>query len=391
MTAPNFAAPESPADLPALAGRVRELTDAGLAVYPVGGGTGLDYGGPPARPGIALGMTRLDRVIEYPHDDLTITVEAGLSVRRLVERLAEHAQRLPVDVPDADRATVGGAVSVDVSGPRRLSCGTFRDWVIGMSVVNDRGELCASGGRVVKNVAGYDLHKMYTGALGAFGVIATVTFKLQPAPAVSEWVSTALPVGRVAEALNRIHRSETRPAAAEVLNAPAARAVGLAAGEGECRLAVLFENSRAAVTWQIERLAGELGLTWQRDPVDEPALIASPAVSGCAASLLVTARPSAVVGLLAAADSSDYWHAHAMSGIVRVGRPANAPPPLEWAGRWLELAGKADGTAVVRRWSLPGERPNAWGRPLPALAIHRAVKSQFDPRGLLNAGRTAYG
>src|SRR5262249_20063838 len=213
---------EEPATADELAARVAGLAAAGSAVYPLGGGTGLDYGTPPTRPGVALSLARLDRLIDYPARDLTITVEAGMTVARLRELLAAEGQRLPIDIPNPETATIGGAVAVDVSGPRRFGYGTFRDRVIGITVVNDRGELCTAGGRVVKNVAGYDLAKPYTGSLGSLGVITELTFKLQPAPPSSLWAGAWINPGEVAAVLDMIHESQTRPVAVELLNAEAA-------------------------------------------------------------------------------------------------------------------------------------------------------------------------
>ena len=113
----------------------------------------------------------LNRVIDYPARDMTITVQAGITIAELQTLLAAENQRLPVDVPHADRATLGGALAVNVSGPRRYGFGTLRDYVIGISTVNDEGQEVKAGGRVVKNVAGYDLCKLHIGALGTLGII----------------------------------------------------------------------------------------------------------------------------------------------------------------------------------------------------------------------------
>src|SRR5207253_9213768 len=124
----------------------------------------------------------LAEVIDYPARDMTITVQAGITLARLQALLATEKQRLPVDVPHPDRATLGGALATNASGPRRLGFGTLRDYVIGMTVVNDEGQEVKAGGRVVKNVAGYDLCKLHVGALGTLGVISQATLKLRPRP-----------------------------------------------------------------------------------------------------------------------------------------------------------------------------------------------------------------
>src|SRR5438874_8668927 len=113
---------------------------------------------------------------------MTVTVQAGITLAKLQELLASENQRLPVDVPQAERATIGGALAANVSGCRRYGFGTLRDYLIGISVVNDEGQEVKAGGRVVKNVAGYDLCKLYIGSLGTLGIITQVTLKLKPRP-----------------------------------------------------------------------------------------------------------------------------------------------------------------------------------------------------------------
>ena len=161
---------------------VRRAAAERQAVYPVGGGTMLGLGLPPSRPGWAVDVRPLNRIVDYPARDMTVTVQAGVSVAELRRVLAAENQRLPVDVPHADRATLGGALAANVSGPRRYGFGTLRDYVLGITTVNDEGQEVKAGGRVVKNVAGYDLCKLHVGALGTLGAIVQVTLKVRPIP-----------------------------------------------------------------------------------------------------------------------------------------------------------------------------------------------------------------
>src|SRR5262249_13131056 len=131
----------------------------------------------------------LHQVIDYPARDMTITVQAGITIAKLQEVLHAENQRLPVDVPLADRATLGGVLATNTSGPRRYGFGTLRDYVIGISAVNDLGEEIKVGGRVVKNVAGYDLCKLFIGSLGTLGIISQVTLKLRPLPEEQAFVT----------------------------------------------------------------------------------------------------------------------------------------------------------------------------------------------------------
>ena len=176
--------PQSVADLGDV---VRRAAAEQQALYPVGGGTMLGLGLPPSRPGWAVDLRSLNSVIDYPARDMTITVQAGVPIAELRRVLAAENQRLPVDVPHADRATLGGALATNVSGPRRYGSGTLRDYVLGLSTVNDEGQEVKAGGRVVKNVAGYDLCKLHIGALGTLGVITQATLKVRPIPEAARW------------------------------------------------------------------------------------------------------------------------------------------------------------------------------------------------------------
>jgi glycolate dehydrogenase FAD-binding subunit len=155
---------------------------AGLAVIPRGGGTKFGWGNPPARADLILSTARLNEIIEHAWADLTVTVEAGCTIQRLQETLAEHGQRLALDPLWPEKATIGGVLSTNDSGALRLRFGGLRDLIIGATIALADGTLASSGGKVVKNVAGYDLPKLVTGALGTLGVITRAVFRLHPLP-----------------------------------------------------------------------------------------------------------------------------------------------------------------------------------------------------------------
>src|SRR5689334_16162622 len=159
---------------------VRAAYEAGEAIYPIGGGTALDYGNEPARPGRDLELATLNRVVDYTPRDMTIVVEAGVRMADLAATLAAEGQHLPIDVPRAAEATIGGVVATNWNGPRRYGYGTIRDYVIGINAVDGRGTSFKGGGRVVKNVAGYDFCKLLTGSLGTLAVITQVALKVKP-------------------------------------------------------------------------------------------------------------------------------------------------------------------------------------------------------------------
>src|SRR5229473_4977430 len=155
---------------------------AGLAVIPRGGGTKQEWGNRPERADVILSTARLSRVLEHAWADLTVSAEVGCTLAKLQETLAKHRQRLALDVLWAERATVGGVLSTNDSGALRLRFGSLRDLVIGVTLALADGTVASSGGRVVKNVAGYDLPKLVTGALGTLGVITRAIFRLHPLP-----------------------------------------------------------------------------------------------------------------------------------------------------------------------------------------------------------------
>src|SRR5579859_2731137 len=154
-----------------------------LAVIPMGARTKLGIGMPPARYDLAIDMTRLDRVISYDPGDLTLSVETGIPLAKLAATLTEHKQFVPLAVPFYERATIGGTLASGVDSPLRQMYGTARDFVLGMEFVTGDGALAKSGGRVVKNVSGYDLHKLMLGAIGSLGIITRINFKTFPLPA----------------------------------------------------------------------------------------------------------------------------------------------------------------------------------------------------------------
>ncbi len=239
-----------PATVDELGAFIRESRAAGLAVYPVGGRTMLELGMPPSKPGRAVDLTALKAVIDYPARDMTMTAQAGLTIDELRKTLATEHQWLPIDVPLAGKATIGGAIATNASGPHRLGYGTLRDYVIGLSFVSDDGVEVKGGGRVVKNVAGYDLMKLQTGALGTLGIISQVTFKVKPRPEQSLALAIGCSSGELASMLDRFHESKSRPVALELLNAAAWSELGGPAVQGDWIFVVGFEEKAVTVDWQ---------------------------------------------------------------------------------------------------------------------------------------------
>src|SRR5919201_4924094 len=179
----------TPSSAAELAEALHAADSAGQAVIPYGGGTQLDLGMPPTRADLLLETGQLHRVVEYEPADLTVTVEAGMRFGELQRLLGDNGQFLALDPPADAEASIGGLIATNASGPLRFSYGTARDLVIGTRVANPDGTLTHAGGRVVKNVAGDHLNKLYIGSLGTLGIIVELSFKLAPVPPV---MSTAL-------------------------------------------------------------------------------------------------------------------------------------------------------------------------------------------------------
>ena len=246
-----------PMDIAEASRLVRFARDHEINLVPTGGGTKRHWIGPSEGRTIAMDMRRLSRVVEYAPNDMTIEVEAGITLAALQETLAKNGQRLPLDPPDAGRATIGGILAANDNGPIRFANGTARDLVIGMSFIEPDGEIARSGGRVVKNVAGYDLHKLYIGSFGTLGPIATVTFKLRPVPASRRLIlihpSGAADAERIIAGLLA---GATRPAILDLLNGRAATAMGW---DSRLTLIVGFEENAEATAWQCDQVLGEFG------------------------------------------------------------------------------------------------------------------------------------
>jgi glycolate oxidase FAD binding subunit len=383
---------------------VRRAADRGQAVYPVGGRTLLGYGLPPSKPGVALDVRGLSRVLDYPARDMTVTVQAGITLEALQEVLAAENQRLPLDVPQPDRATLGGVLATNSSGPRRYGFGTARDYVIGISVVNSEGQEVKAGGRVVKNVAGYDLCKLYVGSLGTLGVITQVTLKLRPLPERDALLSLPCTAEKAGALLDRLHASRTRPVCVELLNPAALRHIDRDCGEDCWAVLIGYEDNTDAVTWQVQQLIRELcpgqpvsarvgsaaAPLWQR-----LAEFAGRAEGGL--TFKANLRPSAVAAFCVQANrlaEGVLLQAHAGSGIVlgHLEGDLTARRAAVLLQSLRELAAAAGGQVIVLHCPAAWKAElSVWGPPRGDVALMRAVKEKLDPRRLFNPGRFVEG
>ena len=342
---------------------------------------------------------------------MTITVEAGIRIAKLQEILRAEGQRLPIDVPRAADATLGGAIATNTSGPRRYGYGTFRDYVIGISVVDAAGNETKAGGRVVKNVAGYDLCKLYTGSLGTLGIITQVTLKLKPLPEESSLVALKFKeLPAAGAAIDRLSTSRTRPVAIELLNSTVAEIVAGKVGERlqappnirlPWILIVGFEEGAEAVRWQENQLIQETAEfhPWSAGFDEQPAqrlwelLVEFQSVQLCPVAFKANFRSSRSAEFMAAASREPVaWsvQAHAGNGIAFGHAPADSPREQVIAslGTLRSLAVSFGGNLVVRRCptDLKRELP-VWGEPRSDHWLMKAIKHKIDPTEFLNPGR----
>lgn len=394
----------APADVSAVAATVRSAFEREQAVYPVGGGTSLNCGLRRVRPGIALSLAALNRVLDYPADDLTVTVEAGITLAELNRRLAEKRQWLPLDPPESDKATIGGIIATNASGPRRHGYGTVGDYFVGFRAIDGRGDEFRGGGKVVKNAAGYNLPRLMVGALGSLGVIVEATFLVRSLPGYWAMLIRDVPSFEQAEALlDGLGRSRAAPTIVELLAGPARPNCPLPAmpATAAARLVIGFEGGAVDVQAMLAALDEE----WKLSGTDGVTSIAGAGVASITnwlgespAILQMNVLPSRLVGLveqLAKLLPRHPLQAHATSGEVRVYASADdrAAFPNGYAElvrnklRPLVTAAGGHLTVLAAPEDAPLTAADVWGPPRAGAALMRAIRQRFDPAGILNAGR----
>jgi len=386
-----------PTTLEALQEAVRGRVAERLAIYPQGGRTALDYGGIPRSPGVAIDMTGLNRVIDYPAADMTITVEAGITLAEVARTLDAEGQRLEIDAPRPDRATIGGVFATNSTGPRRYGSGRPRDQIIGVGFVTADGRLVKGGGRVVKNVAGYDFPKLITGSMGTLGVISHVTLKVRPKPEAAAIVCVGYEnLDAVTHDLDRLNTSSTRPVAIELLNASAAER--MSAGSGSVWTLVLaFEDNAAAVAWQVDRTGTELSgkVTSIAQGADSESLRVAlrdfPANDHLGPVSFVANVRYSVVTPLASSVNPERWavQSHAGNGVYRAHALIDDLGTIEADVHRLRAnVEETGGNLIVSRCPTDHKESfQVWGSPRPDWAWSEKIKAALDPAGVMNPGR----
>src|SRR2546426_7219877 len=252
-------APEDPSRLSAA---LRICGESGAAVIPWGGGTAMHWGNPPTHADVVVSLEHLNRLIEHDDANLTATVQAGMCMAPLQDLLAARRQFLAIDPPDPRHSTIGGTVAANINGPRRLAYGGVRDLVIGMKMVLASGEPIKAGGKVVKNVAGYDMCKLFVGSLGTLGIISEVTFKMTPLPETAGTVVARGSLAQTASLIEALFGSVLTPAAVTVVDGRVAAAAGLQPAEASVAVwAEGFTETVARHVRDVQAMAGQSGMT----------------------------------------------------------------------------------------------------------------------------------
>jgi glycolate oxidase FAD binding subunit len=365
----------------------------GLTVSPRGGGTKMGLGNPPRQVDLILSTLRMDEIIEHVPGDQIVRAQAGVKLEDLQENLAGSDQLLGIDPPE-EGATLGGIVAANASGPRRLRYGTMRDLIIGIKVVLADGTIAKAGGKVVKNVAGYDLSKLFTGSLGTLGVIAEANFRLHPiresARTVFVEVDDHSQIPDVAQALTHSAASQF------VLDALEMR------WEGDSGvIAALFEGIEPAVEAQssaaaeLLRAHGEANVLG-KDDGDEfwDSFARRPWATGDVA-LKIGAPPAdlaavldSVLGAAERAGVEARLSGHAGTGVTFAGLSGEDDGLVDVVEEVREIRVRRGGSVVVQEAPLSiKERLDVWGPVGDYLGLTRRVKEKFDPGYTMNPGR----
>lgn len=383
----------------------------GLSVMPAGAGTKLGIGNLPEKVDVLLSTTSLNSVVEYEPADLTVTVEAGIRLKDLQTELAKHRQYLAMNPPYADRCTIGGIVATNTSGSFRLRHGTARNQVLGLRVIRADGTVVKSGGKVVKNVAGYDLNKLYIGAFGTLGVITEVTLKLSPIP-VRQAVLTA-DFQNVQDAVDTglgIVGSQTLPMFVNLcINANLIQeGTEFFTNESKLTLVVGFGGDPETVSWQLTQgqgiveQNGAIGVTVIEDESQQhlqEAVQEFPADNRNTEIVTVklNLKRTDIAGIASQIVDAD-WARNVQimallgSGVLYFTIPVVSDTDLQTLADALTQLRQSvmavQGNLIIE--IAPPElkrRIDVWGSVEGTLRLMKQIKAKFDPEGLLNPGR----
>lgn len=383
-----------PAQPEQVAAILRLCAETQASVIPWGGGTAMSLGNIPRGADVVVGMEKLDKLIEHDDANLTATAQAGMRVAAFQELAARRRQFFPIDPPHPAFATLGGSVAANTNGPRRMQYGGVRDLVIGMKAALATGEQIKAGGKVVKNVAGYDLCKLFVGSLGTLGIVTEVTLRMAPLPEDAASVVATGSLEQCTRFVERLSNGPLLPAAVSILGG-----VGNARTPAVATWVEGFEEAVARQLRDLAALAEQAGLAVEvlrqephRHLWEE---IQNFGMNGEGVLYRLTVPVGAVAEALASAlgggsgeaATQARYVAYAGTGTVWLS-VGNDPSSMGWFPRLVALAESHKGHVVVA--AAPPELKagiDVWGPPPASLGLMREIKRQFDPQGILNPGR----
>lgn len=373
---------------------VKVCSDSGASVVPSGRMTWLDCGNPMLRADVVLSLERMNRVVDYSPADLTATVEAGLALSEFNALTMVNRQWLPLDPPGFDRSTLGAIAACNSSGALRLGFGTPRDYVIGLGLVHANGEKSKSGGKVVKNVAGYDMNKLYVGSYGTLAIITSLTFKLRP---LAESSSTVLISSSSLDALFQVSKSALS-ADLEPASVILTHQLSASPTSKPDALLVRFFNSASAVDYQIDTLLKAIPSNCTAARLSEeqaPTLWSQVADLSNTVILLRLSLPltavrtefeKAITGNLLAAT------ADLGTGIIRIALDPTEGSLADRIRRLRSSAAASNGSLIIEK--APAEirrQVDPWGDVGSTAGLMRAIKLNFDPKSIFNPGKFVLG
>jgi glycolate oxidase subunit GlcD len=375
-----------------------------LSVIPSGGGSFIEAGNLMTQADVILTTRQMNRRITHEPADLVATVEAGITLREFQKRLAEAGQWLPVDPPDEATATIGGIVAAGASGPQSLAYGPLRSFVIGLRAVLADGRCIRAGGNVVKNVAGYDLCKLFTGSYGTLGMITEVTFKLRPLPPETRTI-VASGAREASYVLASRIAAINSAVAVEMVSPGLANDLKMSAQENDCALMIRFDGSARAVITQTAQTLKTLRDASLRCTTFDEDLSLWQSLSNVSSRTQqdlgwsIRVRPTELPALMnevVALERDDAWHStirwHAGIGNGRLRVLARSPVYHQEALRALErlrqTAEDRGGCLVLEHAPIEIKREfDAWGSFGTAGELMKRVKQQLDPQNVLSPGR----
>lgn len=367
------------------------------AVLPCGSGSKLNWGGLVKNPQIVISTQRLNRIIEHAIGDLTVTVEAGVKLADLQKTLKQHNQFLPVDPAYPDSATLGGIVATADTGNWRQGYGGIRDMVLGLSIVRSDGKIAKSGGRVVKNVAGYDMMKLFSGSYGTLGMICQLTFRLYPIQETSTTVVLTGDASSIEKASQTIRMSSLTPTAGDVLCAAVVHQLGIGKGMG---LILRFQSISKSISQQsntVKMIGQQLGLIYTIYRGEEENYLwqrLQELISISRTESAVTAKigiiPTQMVNFIRQLDQLTDEQGLGMinlgSGLGSLQIEGNAV--ITQLSKLRSLLQTHQGfLTILEAPKLIKQQFEPWGYTGNALEIMCNLKQKFDPNNILNPGR----